>query len=211
MRYGLRAALAAAFLLFAFYPASSRVWRATPDQLAQDYLTINDTRPGGELVLLLWFAPPMVRPGIGGGTELSAVLERYVALMTVHGRLDKASGTMSFDDFDTLQANDQAGKPLTVVPKDKLPPTVAGVVTIMEGLYRQAAGAMGKGMKMFIFEAGSVDACKTGALSVPFAGETYTWTTPIPGCHQSAGAPSSQRPDKINATPEIISKTMITR
>jgi hypothetical protein len=208
----LRATLAVALVLFvALPPASSRTWKTTPDQIAQDYLTINDTRPGGEVVLLIWFASPMIRPGLSGGPGLALVLDKYVAITAVHGHLDKASGTVSFDDFNLLQANDQDGKSLTMVPRDKLPPTVAGVVTVLEGLYHQAAGAMGQGMKMFIFEAGSIGVCKPGRLSVPFAGETYTWNTPIPGCRDPGGAPLSQRPDKINATPEIISKTMIMR
>ena len=30
--------------------ASSRNWKATPDAIARDYATINDARPGGELI-----------------------------------------------------------------------------------------------------------------------------------------------------------------
>jgi hypothetical protein len=43
---------------------------------------------------------------------------------------------------------------------------------------------MGKGMRMFVFEGGAIDACKKGQLSVPLASETYTWDTPFPGCEQ---------------------------
>jgi hypothetical protein len=63
-----------------------------------------------------------------------------------------------------------------------LPPATAGAVAVVEGMFRQALGAAGKGMKMFVFDAGDVAACKKGGLAVALADETYTWQTPIPGC-----------------------------
>jgi hypothetical protein len=39
--------------------AACREWKATPEALAREYATINDSRPGGELILLLWFVPEM--------------------------------------------------------------------------------------------------------------------------------------------------------
>ena len=186
IRHFLGATLAVALICFvALAPASSRTWRTTPDQLARDYLTINDTRPGGEIVLLMWFAPPLVQPQMTGADTLRAVLEKYVLIMAVHGNLDKASGTLSFENIDSLQANDQNGTPLTLLPRDNLPPTAAGMVVAMEGMMRQSLGSMGKGMKMFIFDTGSLGACKAGVMSVPFAGETYTWKMPVPGCPQT--------------------------
>ena len=52
---------AAAVTLFALAPnhCLSREWKATPEALAREYATINDSRPGGELILLLWFVPEM--------------------------------------------------------------------------------------------------------------------------------------------------------
>jgi hypothetical protein len=185
IRHLLRATLAVALIsLVALPPASSRVWKSTPDQIAKDYLTINDTRPGGELVLLMWFAPPMVRSDMSGAEALRPILEKYVILMAVHGNLDKASGTLSFEDIETLQANDQTGKPLKLLMRDNLPPATAGIVAVVEGMLRQSLGTMGKGMKVFVFEAGGVGACKDSGLSIPLAGETYTWKTPVPGCAQ---------------------------
>jgi hypothetical protein len=46
---------------------------------------------------------------------------------------------------------------------------------------RQTIGQMGQGMHFFAFE-GGVHACEKGQLSIPFAGETYIYDTPIPGC-----------------------------
>ncbi len=162
--------------------ASSRNWKATPSAIARDYATINDTRPGGEFILLMWFAPTMVQPGATGAPVLTATLQKYVVMMVVHGHLDKTTGTISFDDLNTLDARDQADKPLTLLARSDLPPATTGMLSAVEAMFRQSFGAMGNGMKMFVFEAGAVDACKKGRLSVPLAGETYTWDTPMPGC-----------------------------
>jgi hypothetical protein len=176
------ALITAVLSVIAVSAASSRNWKATPDAIARDYATINDARPGGELILLMWFVPTMVRTDMSGAANLMATLQKYVVVMAVHGRLDKASGTFSFDDIDTLQARDQTGRPLNLLAGSAMPPAPTAVLAAVESMFRQSLGAMGKGMKMFVFEAGDVDSCKKGGMSIPFAGETYTWDTPFPSC-----------------------------
>jgi hypothetical protein len=176
------ALITAVLSVVAVSAASSRNWKATPDAIARDYATINDARPGGELILLMWFVPTMVRTDMSGAANLMATLQKYVVVMAVHGRLDKASGTFSFDDIDTLQARDQAGRPLNLLAGSAMPPAPTAVLAAVESMFRQSLGAMGKGMKMFVFEAGDVDSCKKGGMSIPYAGETYTWDTPFPSC-----------------------------
>lgn len=178
------ALIAAVISVFAVSTASSRMWKATPDAIARDYATINDTRAGGEVVLLMWFVPTMVRPDMSGAPNLIAMLQKYVVIMAVHGHLDKASGSLSFDDIDTLEARDQAGKPLDLLARNVMPPAPTAVLAAIETMFRQSLGAMGKGMKMFVFDAGDVDSCKKGKMSIPFAAETYTWDTPFPSCPQ---------------------------
>jgi hypothetical protein len=177
------------FVLFAIFllcagalPASSRVWNPTPEKLASDYAIIQDTRPTGDLILLMWFASPIVRPQVPNAAQVRALLDEYIFLSVAHGRFNRTTGSISFDPIDTLEAKDGAGQPLTLVPTSSMPPVTAGVVAIVERLFTQAFGAAGKGMKMFVFDAGDVNACKKGRLSVPFVGETYTWDTPFPGC-----------------------------
>jgi hypothetical protein len=163
-------------------PGWSRAWKPNPDAKARDYTTITDNRGNGEIVVLMWFAPPMVAPSLSGAQILAALLEKYTVIVVVHGHVNPTTGAMTFDDFDTLEARDQREIPLTLVPRDSLPPTTAGVLTTLETLFRQSFGAMGKGMKTFVFEAGAVHSCEKGGLSALHAGETYTWETPIPGC-----------------------------
>jgi hypothetical protein len=176
------ALITAALSAVAVSTASSRNWKATPDAIARDYATINDARPGGELILLMWFVPAMVQPGVSGAANLAAMLQKYVVVMVVHGHLDKASGTFSFENIDTLEASDRAGKPLNLLARSDMPPAPTAMLAAVEAMFRQSLGAMGKGAKMFVFDAAGVDSCKPGGMSIPFAGETYTWDTPIPGC-----------------------------
>jgi hypothetical protein len=176
------ALIAAVISVVAVSTASSRMWKATPDAIARDYAIINDTRGGGEVVVLMWFVPTMVRSDMSGAANLAATLQKYVVVMVVHGRLDKASGTLFFEDIDTLEARDQAGRELNLLARNDMPPAPTAVLAAVETLFRQSLGALGKGAKMFVFDAGDVDSCKKGGMSISYAGENYTWDTPFPSC-----------------------------
>jgi hypothetical protein len=179
-------AAAALLLVSGLSPVSARQWRATPDAIARDYATITDTRPNGELIMLMWIVPRMVLPNSPGAAAAITMVQKYVLVVAVHGHLDKATGIMTFDDIESLEVRDQAGKALTPATKNDLPPTNTAMLAALEAMFRQSIGAMGKGMKMFVFESGNIDSCKKGQLSVPLASETYTWDTPFPGCDQKS-------------------------
>jgi hypothetical protein len=165
--------------------ALSRIWKASPNAIAEEYSRIQDTRSGGEMVLVMWYAPPNVRADAPGASVLIPTLQKYTVILALHGRIEKSSGTATFEEINTLEARDARGKPLTLLARQDLPPTTIGLVASFEALLRQSLGAMGKGVKLFVFDAGDVDACKEGQLSVPLAGEVYTWNTPFPGCVHS--------------------------
>jgi hypothetical protein len=118
------------------------------------------------------------------GTPLARMLEKYVVISVVHFHSGEG-GAMSVDDIDTLlEVRDEDDKPLTVVSRTELLPTEVGMISAIEASFRQSIGRIGEGTKFFIFDAGMVRACEKGRISVPFAGETYTWETPFPGCSQ---------------------------
>lgn len=177
------ATLAAAISFGECPSAVSRVWKALPDAIARDYARIEDAR-GGETVILMWFAPPTVKAD-APTLALIQTLQKYTVIVAAHARIEKLSGAVTFEEINTLEARDATGKPLTLLARENLPPTAAGLLTALETVLRQSLGAMGKGTKMFVFNAENVDACKEGELSVPLAGETYTWKTPFPGCVHS--------------------------
>jgi hypothetical protein len=166
-------------------PAIARQWKATPEAIARDYATINDTRPGGELVLLMWFVPQMIPPSSPGAEVATTMLRKYVVVMAVHGHLDRATLNASFEDIIALQASDQNGRALTPIAKNDLPPASVALLTAMEALFRQSAGALGNGMKLFVFDGAGIDSCSKGRLLIPLADETYTWDTPFPSCQQN--------------------------
>jgi hypothetical protein len=177
-----RIAVVAMLCALAVTPASSRQWKATPEALARDYATINDTRSDGQLVLLIWFVPQMVRPDAPNAGAMIGMLQKNIVLLAVHGRLDRTSGTMSFEDVEALDAKDQNGRALASLARDALPPLTIGAITTIETMFRQSLGTMGKGMKVFLYDGAGVDACGKGRLSVSVANETYTWDTPFPSC-----------------------------
>jgi hypothetical protein len=68
----------------------------------------------------------------------------------VHGRLDKTTGVISFEDIDKLDAKNQDGKLLTSIARVDLPPTSIAVITAMEAVFKHSLGTMGRGMKTFV-------------------------------------------------------------
>ena len=111
------------------------------------------------------------------------MIEKYVVISVVHFHTGQA-GAISIEDIDTLEARDDHDEPLTLVPRAELLPSEVGMISGVEASFRQSTGRMGDGTRFFIFDAGTVRACEKGRVSVPFAGETYTWETPFPGCSQ---------------------------
>jgi hypothetical protein len=178
-----------------FSPASSRTWKATPTQIAGDYAQINHAKSSTENVNIRWWAAPTFAPG-----SIAGILEKYVVISIVHFHVTQGA-TLSFDDVKTLEANDGSGKPLAPVSRNELPPTFIGFLSTLEAGFRQSLGRLGDGMKFFVFDAGTIRACENGVLSVPFAGETYTWETPFPGCAKAAS----------QAEPRATTSTQTTR
>jgi hypothetical protein len=159
--------------------ASSRPWKPTPTQIASDYAQITHRKNAAEFVNIRWWASPTA----DAGTPFARMLEKYVVISVVHFHTGQG-GAVSVDEIDTLEALDYDDKPLTLVPKTELLPSEVGMISGVEASFRQSIGRIGDGTKFFIFDAKAIHACEKGRISVPFAGETYTWETPFPGCVQ---------------------------
>lgn len=171
----------AAFCAIGATPAIPRPWKPTPDARAMDYAQIIDNRGGKELILLWWLAAPAL-PNVPAAAK--DLLENYAVIGVVRAHIS-ATATFTFDDIPTLEALSGGSTPLKPLTGDAIPPTVAGILTALEGSLRQALGATGQGIRWFVFDSGSLQACAKGSLAIPFAGETYTYETPIPGCPQN--------------------------
>jgi hypothetical protein len=92
-----------AVLLSTMAPGQSRQWAHNPTDLASDYLTINDNRGGGEIVLIMWLAAPRFAKG-----PTQDMLNKYVVIGVAHAHTSK-EGTMSFDRTATLDAANAQG------------------------------------------------------------------------------------------------------
>jgi hypothetical protein len=161
-------------------PAQSRMWSKNSVSLAEDYAVITDNRGGGEMVLIFWIAPPIIPKGPSSQTAQD-MLYKYVLLGVAHAHVAK-DATMTFDPIATPGPRDGNGQPLNFLNENALPPTVVGTLAVFKSAFGRSLGALGQGIQWFAFDSGSVNACKKGGMSVPFAGETYTYHTPIPGC-----------------------------
>jgi hypothetical protein len=170
--------IALLFLAASIVGADSRPWKPNQESLARDYAFILDQRAKNELVMLWWVVPEQFPEQQAVARDL---LSKYVILGAVHARAD-AAGTFSFDETDTLQVTDAEGNQMVAISNDAMPPAISGVLAAMQAGLAQAAGPFGRGIRWFAYKAGSVHSCEKGRLSVQFAGETYIYDTPIPGC-----------------------------
>jgi hypothetical protein len=170
--------LALLALMLCALPALARSWNPQGAALAQDYSVIVDGRPNHNIVQVIWMTWPMTSTS---SQVVRDLLDHYVIIGLTHGQLGPG-GEMVFDKEESATAANLDGTPLKALIENSYPPAVTGAVTAMGSFMRQSMGAMGAGMKFEVFESNGVRACEKGRLSVKYAGETYTYDTPIPGC-----------------------------
>jgi len=105
----------------------------------------------------------------------------YVVIGVAHAHTAK-DGTISFDRTTTLDAANAEGNKLTLLDASTMPPTFVGAMATMQSVFNRALGQFGQGVQWFAFDGSPMQACTKGRLSIPFAGEKYTFDTPVPGC-----------------------------
>jgi len=172
----------AAALLVAAVPgvADARPWKPTAEALALDYAQIIDQRSPNEMVLVMWLAPEIVADDEESDLARQ-ILADYLVVAVVHGDISDL-GQITFRKVASLDARTFGNTSLAPLDTGGLPPAVTGVISIMQGMFTQALGAMGQGTNWFVFDGSPVTSCGTGGFSIPYAGEVYEYATPIPGC-----------------------------
>jgi hypothetical protein len=169
-----------AFLAGLGAEADARSWKTTPTQRAQDYLSIQDARANNEIVLTMWIAPEYYAPE--QKYELVRNLLRTNAVIVIAHVQVRPTGEWKF--FDPTNAsirhgNDAARQPLD---RDTLSPALSGFLTAFEKSLSQGIGKLGTNMKLLVFDGAGIESCGNGVLWVDYAGENYSFKTPIPGC-----------------------------
>ena len=159
--------------------AAARQWNPDTRGAALDYTQIVHAKGNGEIVMVWWVVPETF-PNDANSQVLKSVLARYVIIGVSHGR--NGPGGLALDPVPDVQITDQNARVLSPFPANATPAEVTQAVTALQGLARQSLGPLGNGMRWFAFDGSMSHSCMAGKISVPFAGETYVYDTPIPGC-----------------------------
>lgn len=157
-------------------PVSARSWKQSPQAAALEYSQIVDNRDK-DLHFVWWLSSPSFpdAPGVG------PMLDKYFILAVAHGKMD-ATLDVTFVPVEAPVVKDAGGKTLRLLKDDELAPGATALLSGLKSLLPRMIGPMGKGMEMFVYEPGGVEACKAGKVSVVMPQETYTFDTPLPGC-----------------------------
>jgi len=161
-------------------PASARQWKPDAKAAALDYTQILHSKGGNEIVFLWWVVPETF-PASPNSQPILEALSRYVILGIAHGHSNQ-SAPMSFDNIADLRITDSTSRSISALGTTTIPPEAAQAVGSVRTLAQQSLGPIGQGMRWFVFDGSTIHSCAPGKMSVPFAGETYTFDTPIPGC-----------------------------
>ncbi len=162
-------------------PADARTWSRDRYSLAADYSVVIDMRSPTEQVLVVWLNSAMVPPGPSAPAAID-FLDRYVFVAVAHAHVNK-DAALSFTSIPTLTATDRNGKALKLLDDSDLPPNAVGVRAMLQSMFARILGPYGAGIRWFAFDSSAVRACGKGGLRIPVDGDTYSFDTPVPGCH----------------------------
>ena len=180
----MRALVLGLMLTAAAMPASARLWKPTPAQMALDYLSITHNKGAEGRVVISWMASPTMTSPSPTMTSpvMKPLFDKYVVISVLHTR--QAPEGLSYDDIQGVQVMDGTGQMLKEVPSDAVPPALVGITAGASASIRQTTQGKGK-VYWGIYEAGTVNACRPGKLQVSYDGEIYSYDTPLPGCDKN--------------------------
>jgi hypothetical protein len=164
----------------------ARKWRVKPNDLAADYAQIIDQRPGSEVVVVYWIAPETMNPDMPNIDAIKAMLKEHMLVAIAHGSAT-ATGRMDFRVPQNPALESIDGKQRQPVEKPNWPSAVAAFSTLLQSFLAQSLGQLGEGFHWFVFDATGIDSCAKGRIWLQYAGERYSYDTPIPGCSSPAG------------------------
>ena len=178
-RFFRSAALLSAIAVVIASPAEARQWNPDTRGASLDYTQIVHAKPNGEIVLV-WWAVPETFADDANSKVLKDVLARYAIIGVAHGH--NGAGGVTSDPVADLKITDSSSRELSPFAANAAPAEVAQALGTLQALARQSLGPLGAGVRWFAFDGSMIHSCTPGKISVPFAGVTYTYDTPIPGC-----------------------------
>jgi hypothetical protein len=178
-RYLISIVVALSFVLAVGDGTQSRSWRETPLAAAQDYLWIQDQRPVTELMNIFWNSPVLL-PGNPRDAFAEKVLtdNLFVAIGQIDTTVvDQPKFITPEDVLLVVGGNPQPPNELTDID-----PIIDEFLDTIKNVYSGVLGPSGKHAKRFIFSGSGISSCEPGGFAISYAGENYTYKTPIPGC-----------------------------
>jgi hypothetical protein len=168
--------------------SEARKWRVRPHDLASDYSQIVDQRPGNEVVVVYWIAPETMDANMPNVEAFKAILRQHMLVGIAHGSAVQA-GRWDFRVPENPLLEDGEGKQRQPIAKENWPPMIAAYSAFMQKFLSQSLGPLGGGFHWFVFEGKGIDSCGKGSFWIQYAGERYSYFTPIPGCAATSSAP----------------------
>jgi hypothetical protein len=159
--------------------AAARQWNPDARGASLDYTQILHARPNGEVVLI-WWAVPETFPDDANTKVLKDVVARYLIVGFAHGH--SGPGGLALDPIGEVKITDSSSRELSPFPANATPQEVTQTLGTLQAISRQSLGPLGMGVRWFAFDGSMAHSCAPGKISVPFAGVTYTYDTPVPGC-----------------------------
>ena len=165
---------------------AARKWRVKPNDLAADYAQIIDQRPGNEVVVVYRIAPETINQDMPNVEAIKAMLKEHMLVAIAHGSATPA-GRLDFRVPQNPVLEDVDRKQRPPIEKENWPPMVTAFSTLMQSFLTQSLGQLGGSFHWFVFDAAGIDSCGKGRIWLQYAGERYSYDTPIPGCSSPGG------------------------
>ena len=161
-------------------PASARPWKQTALERAQDYLQIEHSLSDNEIVIVIWLAPQFFDPA-SFDRSMEQVFEQYTLVAVIHFSMSDLGEFTSIEPTDvTLELSE--GDSLVPLATGQIPPVVSTIVHFLESSLGGGFGAVGQGIKTFVYDGTQADSCDQGKLWIRYLEERYEYERPVPGC-----------------------------
>jgi hypothetical protein len=168
--------------------SDARKWRVRLHDLASEYSQIIDQRPGNEVVVVYWIAPETMDANMANVEAVKAMLREHMLVGIVHGSAAQA-GRLDFRVPENPVLEDGERQQRQPLAKENWPPMITAYSALLQKFLSQSLGQLGGGFHWFVFDGKGIDSCGKGSFWIQYAGERYSYVTPIPGCSATSGAP----------------------
>ncbi len=161
-------------------PASARPWKPTVHEKAQDYLQIEHNISESEAVIIIWLAPQFF-PQESMEPSMEQVFQQYAVVAVIHFSMNDLGQWKAIVPSDVMLELSETDS-LAPLSGSEIPPMVGSILHFLETSLASGFGAVGQGLKTFVYDGAGIDSCGGGKLWVRYLEERYEYEMPVPGC-----------------------------